>query len=67
VFLVIPISDRVLVWQEAGIDVRLGELGGAIQETMESYEVEVGGKVFPGVFSCVRAMVSHWTCFSKVD
>ncbi|PCH34153.1 peptidase M24A methionine aminopeptidase [Wolfiporia cocos MD-104 SS10] len=33
--------------REAGIDVRLGELGGAIQETMESYEVEVNGKVYP--------------------
>jgi hypothetical protein len=38
------------VAQEAGIDVRLGELGGAIQETMESYEVEVGGKVYPGLY-----------------
>ena len=34
--------------QEAGIDVRLGELGGAIQEVMESYEVEVDGKTYPG-------------------
>jgi len=33
--------------REAGIDVRLGELGGAIQETMESYEVEIGSKVIP--------------------
>ncbi|KAG2022837.1 methionine aminopeptidase 2B [Coprinopsis cinerea AmutBmut pab1-1] len=33
--------------REAGIDVRLGELGGLIQETMESYEVEVGNKVYP--------------------
>lgn len=33
--------------REAGIDVRLGELGGYIQETMESYEVEVDGKVYP--------------------
>ncbi|KAF5385349.1 hypothetical protein D9615_001202 [Tricholomella constricta] len=33
--------------REAGIDVRLGELGGLIQETMESYEVEIGGKVYP--------------------
>ncbi|KAH7881046.1 peptidase M24, structural domain-containing protein [Lentinula edodes] len=33
--------------REAGIDVRLGELGGYIQETMESYEVEVGGKILP--------------------
>ena len=34
--------------QEAGIDVRLGDIGAAIQETMESYEVEIGGKIFPG-------------------
>ncbi|KAI0313430.1 peptidase M24, structural domain-containing protein [Amylostereum chailletii] len=33
--------------RESGIDVRLGEIGAAIQETMESYEVEVGGKVYP--------------------
>ncbi|KII93622.1 hypothetical protein PLICRDRAFT_35851 [Plicaturopsis crispa FD-325 SS-3] len=33
--------------REAGIDVRLGEVGAAIQETMESYEVEVNGKVYP--------------------
>jgi len=30
--------------REAGIDVRLGEIGAAIQETMESYEVEINGK-----------------------
>lgn len=29
---------------------RLGELAGYIQETMESYEVEVGGKVYPGQY-----------------
>ncbi|KAF9055923.1 peptidase M24A methionine aminopeptidase [Panaeolus papilionaceus] len=33
--------------REAGIDVRLGELAGSIQETMESYEVEIGTKVLP--------------------
>ncbi|KAH0838097.1 peptidase M24, structural domain-containing protein [Lanmaoa asiatica] len=33
--------------KEAGIDTRLGELAGYIQETMESYEVEVDGKVLP--------------------
>lgn len=33
--------------REAGIDMRLGELGGYIQETMESYEVEVNGKTYP--------------------
>jgi methionyl aminopeptidase len=36
--------------QEAGIDARLGELGAVIQETMESYEVEVNGKIYPGDF-----------------
>ena len=34
--------------QEAGIDVRLCDIGAAIQEVMESYEVEINGKVFPG-------------------
>lgn len=29
---------------------RLGELAGAIQETMESYEVEINGKLVPGKF-----------------
>eukprot|EP00180_Rhodochaete_pulchella_P000314 Plantae.Rhodophyta-Rhodochaete_pulchella.ctg1217.p1 GENE.Plantae.Rhodophyta-Rhodochaete_pulchella.ctg1217~~Plantae.Rhodophyta-Rhodochaete_pulchella.ctg1217.p1 ORF type:complete len:439 (+),score=76.37 Plantae.Rhodophyta-Rhodochaete_pulchella.ctg1217:17-1333(+) len=33
--------------REAGIDARLGEVGEAIQETMESYEVELDGKVYP--------------------
>jgi len=30
--------------REAGIDVRVGDLGGIIQEVMESYEVEADGK-----------------------
>lgn len=34
--------------QEAGIDVRLCDVGAAIQEVMESYEVEINGKVFQG-------------------
>ncbi|VDC06738.1 unnamed protein product [Peniophora sp. CBMAI 1063] len=33
--------------REAGIDARLGDIGAAIQETMESYEVEVNGKTLP--------------------
>ncbi|KZT27695.1 peptidase M24A, methionine aminopeptidase [Neolentinus lepideus HHB14362 ss-1] len=33
--------------REMGIDVRLGDIGAAIQETMESYEVEVDGKTLP--------------------
>ncbi|XP_052780976.1 methionine aminopeptidase 2-like [Mya arenaria] len=32
--------------REAGIDARLGEIGTAIQETMESYEVELDGKTY---------------------
>ncbi|KIJ33367.1 hypothetical protein M422DRAFT_76487 [Sphaerobolus stellatus SS14] len=31
----------------AGIDARLGEVAGAIQETIESYEVEIKGKLIP--------------------
>ncbi|AEO57019.1 hypothetical protein MYCTH_2302700 [Thermothelomyces thermophilus ATCC 42464] len=33
--------------KEAGIDARLGEIGGAIQEVMESYEVEINGTTYP--------------------
>ena len=33
--------------REAGIDVRVGDIGAAIQEAMESYEVELGGKMVP--------------------
>jgi methionyl aminopeptidase len=32
--------------REAGIDVRLGDIGEAIQEVMESYEVELDGKTY---------------------
>ncbi|TFY78217.1 hypothetical protein EWM64_g5795, partial [Hericium alpestre] len=42
---------------EAGIDVRLGEIGAAIQETMESYEVEVGNKVYPGMLVPLHGLV----------
>jgi methionyl aminopeptidase len=33
--------------KEAGIDVRVGDIGGIIQEVMESYEVEINGKTYP--------------------
>jgi len=33
--------------KEAGIDVRLCEVGAVIQEVMESYEIELDGKVIP--------------------
>ena len=32
--------------REAGIDARLNEIGAAIQETMDSYEVEIRGKTY---------------------
>ena len=35
----------------AGIDVRLCDVGEAIQEVMESYEVEIDGKTYQGMFS----------------
>jgi methionyl aminopeptidase len=33
--------------KEAGIDVRVCDIGAAIQEVMESYEVEINGKTYP--------------------
>lgn len=44
------VTPTKFLYQEAGIDVRLGELAGYIQETMESYEVEINGKLIPGGF-----------------
>jgi len=41
----------------AGIDVRLGEVGEAIQETMESYEVEIKGKTYQ--VKCVENLCGH--------
>ncbi|CAH0044349.1 unnamed protein product [Clonostachys solani] len=43
--------------REAGIDVRLGELGGYIQEAMESYELELDGKVYP--IKPIRNITGH--------
>jgi methionyl aminopeptidase len=36
--------------QAAGIDVRLCDIGEQIQEVMESYEVTIDGKTYPGEF-----------------
>lgn len=43
--------------REAGIDVRLGDIGAAIQEVMESHEVEVKGKLLP--IRCIRNLNGH--------
>lgn len=43
--------------QTAGIDVRICDVSAAIQETMESYEVEIRGKVYP--VKPVRNLCGH--------
>lgn len=43
--------------REAGIDVRVGELGGYIQEAMESYECEIAGTVHP--VRAIRNLCGH--------
>ncbi|MCJ1304161.1 Methionine aminopeptidase 2 [Hypocenomyce scalaris] len=43
--------------REAGIDVRMSDIGSAIQEVMESYEVEIGGQSLP--VKCIRNLNGH--------
>ncbi|KAJ5468697.1 methionine aminopeptidase 2 [Penicillium sp. IBT 31633x] len=43
--------------REAGIDVRVGELGGYIQEAMESYECEINGTTYP--IKAIRNLSGH--------
>jgi methionyl aminopeptidase len=43
--------------REAGIDVRVGDIGAAIQETMESYELELDGKTYP--IKSIRNLNGH--------
>ena len=43
--------------REAGIDVRLGDIGAAIQEVMESHEVDVNGRLTP--VRCIRNLNGH--------
>ncbi|GES62629.1 methionine aminopeptidase 2-like protein [Aspergillus terreus] len=43
--------------REAGIDVRMSDIGAAIQETMESYEVEINGQMHP--VKCIRNLNGH--------
>lgn len=43
--------------KEAGIDVRVGDIGAAIQEVMESYEIELSGKSYP--IKCIRNLNGH--------
>jgi methionyl aminopeptidase len=43
--------------KEAGIDVRMSDIGAAIQEVMESYEVEIKGETFP--VKAIRNLNGH--------
>ncbi|SPJ85673.1 probable methionyl aminopeptidase [Fusarium torulosum] len=43
--------------REAGIDARVGEIGGVIQETMESFEVELDGVTYP--VKSIRNLTGH--------
>ncbi|WPK24917.1 hypothetical protein PUMCH_002216 [Australozyma saopauloensis] len=43
--------------KEAGIDVRLNDIGAAVQEVMESYEMELNGKTYP--IKCIRNLNGH--------
>lgn len=43
--------------KEAGIDVRLNDIGASVQEVMESYEMELNGKTYP--IKCIRNLNGH--------
>ncbi|KAK5992238.1 Methionine aminopeptidase 2-1 [Cladobotryum mycophilum] len=43
--------------REAGIDARVGEIGGVIQEVMESFEVEIDGTTYP--VKSIRNLTGH--------
>ncbi len=43
--------------REAGIDVRVGDIGGVIQEVMESYECEINGTTYP--IKSIRNLNGH--------
>lgn len=43
--------------KEAGIDVRMSDIGAAIQEVMESYECTINGQTFP--VKCIRNLNGH--------
>jgi methionyl aminopeptidase len=53
-----PLPCIILIrLQEAGIDVRMSDIGAAIQEAMESYEVELNGTMYP--VKCIRNLNGH--------
>jgi len=47
----------VYLVQESGIDVRLCDVGSAIQEVMESYEVELDGRTYQGIMMDIAMLL----------
>jgi methionyl aminopeptidase len=45
------------ITQEAGVDARIDDISGIVQETMESYEVELNGKTIP--VKAIRGLTGH--------
>ncbi|CZT11752.1 probable Methionine aminopeptidase 2 homolog NFIA_034070 [Rhynchosporium graminicola] len=43
--------------EHAGVDARMKDIGAAIQEVMESYEVELDGKLYP--VKAIRSLTGH--------
>jgi len=52
-----PRNELSDMYQLAGIDVRMSDIGGAVQEAMESYEVEINGKTLP--VKAIRSLSGH--------
>ena len=52
--------------REAGVDARLGDIGAAVQEVMESYEVELDGKTHQVSWSAILLPL-HVMCRSMTD
>lgn len=50
-------SNTNYLFQNAGVDVRISDVSAAIQEAMESYEVEISGKTYP--VKAVRNLCGH--------
>ena len=46
----LSVCMRCVGIQQSGVDARLGEIGAAIQETMESHEIELDGKTYQVCF-----------------
>lgn len=48
----------------AGIDVRLTDIGEAVEEVMESHEIELDGKIYP--IKCIRNLNGHTILNRKI-